>query len=89
LQGWATQPEFAKMVGSDQTLDARRTARDHDARSAAASNLMLNAMKPIVQFQTACLRSWGDVIELTARNFEKGLEAFAGGDQQQQTHHQQ
>jgi hypothetical protein len=79
------------MVGSDQTLDARRTARDNDARSAAASNLMLNAMKPIVQFQTACLRSWSDLLVLTAHNFEKGLEAFAGGggDQQQQTHHQQ
>jgi hypothetical protein len=61
----------------DQSLDARRIARDQESRIAAAAAVGLNAAKPFFQYQTEMLRLWADNCELVARNYEKGLEAFS------------
>jgi hypothetical protein len=36
----------------------------------------LNAIKPIIEFQTAMFRMYGETCELMAKNCEKGLETF-------------
>jgi hypothetical protein len=74
------------MAEADQSLDARRIARDQESRIAASTLVGLNAAKPFIQFQTSMLRLWADNFELVARNYEKGLEAF-GVIEQQQFHH--
>ena len=74
------------MAEADQSLDARRIARDQESRIAASTLVGLNAAKPFIQFQTSMLRLWADNFELVARNYENGFEAF-GVIEQQQFHH--
>jgi hypothetical protein len=76
------------MAEADQSLDARRIARDQEGRMAASTLVGLNAVKPFFQFQTSMLRLWADNFELAAWNYEKGLDAFSSivKQQQSQTH---
>jgi hypothetical protein len=62
---------------ADQSLDARRIAREQEYRIAAATAVGLNAVKPMIQFQASMARLWADNIEAFARNCEKGLETFS------------
>jgi hypothetical protein len=48
---------------ANQSLDARRFARDQESRIAAAAAVGLQAAKPLFQYQTSILRLW-------ANNFE-------------------
>jgi hypothetical protein len=36
---------------ADQSLDARRIAREQEGRMAASASIGLNAVKPFIQFQ--------------------------------------
>jgi hypothetical protein len=69
-------------MDANQSLDARRIARDQESRLAAAAVVGLNATKPLLQYQTSMLRLWADNCELIARNYEKSLEAFADAIEQ-------
>lgn len=62
---------------ADQTLDARRIAREQENRIAAVSAVGLNAVKPLMQYQVSVLRLWADNVEMFVRNYEKGLETFS------------
>jgi hypothetical protein len=73
------------MAEANQSLDARRIARDQENRIAASAAVGINAAKPFVEFQTSMLRLWANNLELVARNYEKGLEAFSTAIEQQQT----
>jgi hypothetical protein len=68
---------------ADQSLDARRIARDQESRIAAAASVGLNAAKPLFQLQTSMLRLWADYFEMLARNYENGVEAFTSAIEQQ------
>ena len=70
------------MTDANQSLDARRIARDQESRLAAAAVVGLNATKPLLQYQTSMLRLWADNCELIARNYEKSLEAFTAAIEQ-------
>jgi hypothetical protein len=70
----------------DQSLDARRMARDQESRIAAAAAVGLNAAKPLFQYQTSMLRLLADNVELVARNYELGIDALTTAIEQQ--HHQ-
>jgi len=74
---------------ADQSLDARRIAREQESRLAATASMGINAAKPFIQFQTSMLRLWADNFELAARNYERGLEAFGIAIEQQQSHNRQ
>ena len=63
------------MAEANQSLDARRMAREQDGRMAAAASMGLNVLQPFVQFQTSMLRVFAENIEQTARNYEKSFEA--------------
>ena len=69
---------------ADQSMDARRMARDQESRIAAAAAVGLNAAKPLFEYQTSILRLWADNFEMVARNFEHGVEAFSNAIEQQQ-----
>jgi hypothetical protein len=69
-------------MDANQSLDARRIARDQESRLAAAAVVGLNATKPLLQYQTSMLRLWADNCELIARNYEKSLKAFAAAIEQ-------
>ena len=62
---------------ADQTLDARRIAREQENRIAAATAIGLNAMKPMFQYHASMLRLWADNVEMMVRNYEKGLETMS------------
>jgi hypothetical protein len=68
---------------ANQSLDARRIAREQESRIAAAASVGLNAAKPMFQFQTSVLRLWADNFEMLARNCEHGVEAFTTAIEQQ------
>jgi len=68
---------------ADQSLDARRIARDQESRIAAAAAVGLNAAKPLFQYQTSMLRLVADNFELLARNYERGVEAFTSAVEEQ------
>jgi hypothetical protein len=68
---------------ADQNLDARRIAKDQQSRIAASAVLGLNAARPFLQLQPTMLRLMADYVELMARNYERGLEAFTGAVEQQ------
>jgi len=68
---------------ADQSLDARRIAREQEDRIAAAKAVGLNAVKPMIQFQASMVRLWADNIETFARNCEKGLETFSSAIEEQ------
>jgi hypothetical protein len=57
---------------ADQTLDARRIAREQESRIAFG----MNAVKPMIQCQASMLRIWVDNMELFVRNYEKGVETL-------------
>jgi hypothetical protein len=68
------------MSEQNQSLDVGRIAQ---SRIAAATAVGLNAAKPVLQFQASMLRLWADNVELTARNYEKGVEAFSAAVEEQ------
>jgi hypothetical protein len=68
---------------ADQSLDARRMAREQESRIAATAAIGINAAKPFVQFQTSMLRLGAENFELAARNYERALEAFGLAIEQQ------
>jgi hypothetical protein len=74
------------MVDVNQSIDARRMAREQESRIAAAAAVGLNAVTPLFQYQTSMLRLLADNFELIARNYERGIEAFTTAIEQQ--HHQ-
>jgi hypothetical protein len=61
----------------DNISNANRSARDPQRRITAATEIGMNALKPIVHFQVSMLRMWADSIERFAGNYEKGLEETA------------
>ena len=67
---------------SDQSLDARRIAREQASRISAAASVGLNAARPFLDYQAYMLRVWADNVELVARNYEKGIEAFSAAVEQ-------
>jgi hypothetical protein len=68
---------------ADQTLDARRIAREQENRIAAVSAVGLNAVRPLMQYQISVLRLWADNVEMFVRNYEKGLETFSAAVEEQ------
>ncbi len=70
---------------ADQSLDARRIAREQEGRMAASASLGLNAVKPFIQFQTSMMRVFAENIEQAARNYERNFEAFSNTIAQQST----
>jgi len=70
---------------ADQSLDARRIAREQEGRMAASASIGLNAIKPFVQFQTSMMRVFAENIEQAARNYERNFEAFSNTIAQQST----
>ena len=68
---------------AEQSMDARRVAREQEARIAAAASVGLNATKPLFQYQTSMLRLVADNFELMARNYERSIEAFSSVIEQQ------
>jgi len=57
---------------ANQSLDARRMAREQEGRMAATA---FNVAHPFVQFQTSMLRMFAENIEQAARYYEKSFEA--------------
>jgi hypothetical protein len=74
---------------SDQSLEARRIAREQERRVAATAAVGLNTMVPILQFQISALRMWANNIELLMRNCERGLETFSKSSAVEQQSNQQ
>jgi hypothetical protein len=74
---------------ADQSLDARRIARDQESRIAAAATVGLNAAKPLFQYQSSILRLWAENVEIIARNYENGVEAFTSAVEQQNSQSRQ
>ncbi len=68
---------------ANQNLDARRIAREQESRIAAAAAVGLQAARPLFQYQTSIMRLWADNIEMVARHYENGLEAFTNAVEQQ------
>ena len=62
---------------ADQSLDARRIAREQEGRMAASASIGFNAVKPFVEFQTSMMRVFAENIEQAARNYEKSFEAVS------------
>ena len=52
------------MADANQSLDARRMAREQDGRMAAAASIGLNIVQPFVQFQTSMLRVFAPQVVL-------------------------
>jgi hypothetical protein len=71
---------------ADQSMDARRIAREQESRITAAAAVGFNAAKPLFQYQTSILRLVADNFELLARNYERGVEALGTAVEEQ--HHQ-
>jgi hypothetical protein len=61
---------------ADTSLDVHRMAREQENRIAATAAIGINAAMPFVQFQTSMMRIWAENVESTARNYERGVEAF-------------
>jgi hypothetical protein len=75
------------MAEANQSLDARRMAREQKGRMAATASIGLNMAQPFVQFQTSLLRVFAENFEQAARNYEKTFEAVANiaGQQRSQS----
>ncbi len=73
------------MADANQSLDARRIAREQESRMAASASMGLNVAQPFVQFQTSMLRVFAENIEQAARNYEKSFEALSSVIEQQST----
>ena len=61
---------------ADTSLDVHRMALEQENRIAATAAIGINAAMPFVQFQTSMLEIWAENVESTARNYERGVEAF-------------
>jgi hypothetical protein len=72
--GWAKK-EGNSMT--DQSLDARRIAKEQEDRMAASASIGFNAAKPFVQFQTSMMRLFAENIDQAARNYEKSFQALS------------
>ncbi len=70
---------------ADQSLDARRMAKEQEGRMAASASIGFNVAKPFVQFQISMMRVFAENIEQAARNYEKGFEALSNIIVQQTT----
>ena len=70
---------------ADQSLDARRIAREQEGRMAASASIGFNAVKPFIQFQISMMRVVAENIEQAARNYEKSFEAASNIVAQQTT----
>jgi hypothetical protein len=70
---------------ADQSLDARRIAKEQEGRMAASASIGLNAVKPFVQFQTSMMRVFAENIEQAARNYERNFDAVSNIIAQQST----
>ena len=68
---------------ADQSLDARRIAREQESRIASASAFSMNAVKPIMEYQASVLRLWANSVEMFVRNYEKGVETFCSTIEEQ------
>ena len=62
---------------ADQSLDARRIAREQEGRMAASASIGFNAVKPFVEFQTSMMRVFAENFEQAARNYERSFEAVS------------
>ena len=62
---------------TDQSLDARRIAKEQEDRMAASASIGFNAAKPFVQFQTSMMRLFAENIDQAARNYEKSFQAIS------------
>ena len=71
------------MADANQSLDARRIARDQETRVAAVAAVGLNAATPLFQYQTSMLRLMADNFEPIVRNYDQGIEAFINAIEQQ------
>ena len=65
------------MADANQSLDARRMAREQEGRMAATAFRGLNVAQPFVQFQTSMLRMFAENVEQAARYYEKSFEAVS------------
>ena len=61
----------------NQSLDARRMAREQEGRMTATVSIGLNVAQPIVQFQPSMMRVFAENIEQAAHNYEKSFEAVS------------
>ena len=73
------------MADANQSLDARRMAREQEGRMAASASIGFNAVKPFVEFQTSMMRVFAENIEQAARNYERNFDAFSNTIAQQGT----
>ena len=62
---------------TDQSLDARRIAKEQEDCMAASASIGFNAAKPFVQFQTSMMRLFAENIDQAARNYEKSFQALS------------
>jgi hypothetical protein len=62
---------------ADQSLDARRIAREQEGRMAASASIGFNAVKPFIQFQISMMRVFAENIDQVARNYEKSFETVS------------
>jgi hypothetical protein len=74
LGGWAKKEGNSV---ADQSLDARRIAKEQEDRMAASASIGFNAAKPFVQFQTSMMRLFAENIDQAARNYEKSFQAIS------------
>jgi hypothetical protein len=81
--GMGNNKSGRKIKMADQSLDARRIARDQESRIASASAYCMNATKPVIQCQASMLRLWADNFEMFVRNYEKGVETFCSTIEEQ------
>jgi hypothetical protein len=70
---------------AEQSLDARRMAKEQEGRMAASASVGFNAAKPLVELQIAMMRVFAENIERAARNYEKGFDALSNITVQQTT----
>ncbi|MBR0698215.1 hypothetical protein [Bradyrhizobium lablabi] len=62
---------------ADLTSSANRFVREPQRRTAAATTIGMNALKPMMRLQVSMLRMWADGLERFASNYEKGWEETA------------
>ena len=60
---------------ADQSLDARRMAKEQESRMASSAAIGFQAVKPLIQFQASVMRLFAQNFEEAARNYERSFEA--------------
>ena len=58
-------------------MNSKFFAGDPQRGMSAATEIGLNALKPVLHFQVLMLRMWADSIERLAGNYEKGADEVA------------